>query len=338
MLGCPNKNKEISIIFYMTKYGWTMLEKDIREKHGLLKRHYHETFIEDHFLGVGGCRLRYIKPRKISSSNGLLILGGRTEYIEKYQELFFDLRALDFSLYSYDHRGQGLSQRLLNNSHKGHVNSFSDYVTDLKNFIESVMAVKHQCIIVLGFSMGGAITTLCVLDYPDLIHGAILCCPMFAINTFPLSQTLVGWFAEKAVLLGMGDNYVPGGKGYNFKPRFAFNLYSSSLPRFTFTRNMVQDNPQLALGSPTIRWLFEAAQISQRLLKGAEKISIPILLLQSGRDKLVRNNMHIEFCKRAVECEIHPIAGARHELLIERDELRNQALQHITDFLQKQLH
>ncbi len=315
-----------------------MLEQNIGEKHGLLANHYHGTFVEDHFHGVDGCRLRFIRPKKITSTTGLLILGGRTECIEKYQELFYDLRTFDCSLYSYDHRGQGLSQRLLKNPHKGHVNSFSDYVDDLKNFIGFVMAVKHQRIIVLGFSMGGAITTLCALEYPDLIDAAILCCPMFAINTFPLPQVLVGWLTDKAITLGMGDNYVPGGKGYNFKPRFVFNLYTSSLPRFTFTRNMVQDNPQLALGSPTIRWLFEAAQISQRLLKGAEKISIPILLLQSGRDKLVRNNMHIEFCKRAVECEIHPIAGARHELLIERDELRNQALQHITDFLQKQLH
>ncbi len=244
-----------------------MLEKDLREKNGLLKRHYNETFVEDYFHGIDGCLLRYIRPIKATSPTGLLILGGRTECIEKYQELFYDLRSFDCSLYSYDHRGQGLSQRLLKNPHKGHVNSFSDYVDDLKNFIGSVMAVKHQRIIVLGFSMGGAITTLGSLDYPDLIDAAILCCPMFAINTFSLPQALVGWLAEKAISLGMGENYVPGGKGYNFKPRFTFNLYTSSLPRFVFTRNIMHDNPQLALGSPTIHWLFEATRISGRLLK-----------------------------------------------------------------------
>ena len=42
-----------------------------------------------------------------------MVVNGRTEYAEKYAELFYDLKDLGFSLYIYDHRGQGLSSRLL---------------------------------------------------------------------------------------------------------------------------------------------------------------------------------------------------------------------------------
>lgn len=314
-----------------------MNEQSIEQEPRLLANYLQEQFEEKYFRGVDGCRLRYIRQRKRTSPNGLLILGGRTEFIEKYTELFYDLRRIDCSIYSYDHRGQGLSERLLKNSHKGHVAKFSDYITDLKIFIDLVIAGQHQRIIVLGFSMGGAITALYTLNHTDVIDAAILCCPMFAINTSPLPQAVVGWFAENAVSLGFGENYVPGGKGYTFKTKFAGNLYTSSADRFAFSRKMVQAVPELALGSPTLNWLSEAMLQTKPILARANEISLPVLLLQSSRDRMVRNQAHREFYSRVKRCEFHTVAGARHELLIERDELRNKAMAYITSFVQQHI-
>ena len=314
-----------------------MNEQSIEQDYRLFTNHYQDQFEEKFFSGVDGCRLRYIQQRKRTSPNGLLIIGGRTEYIEKYVELYYDLRMIDCSIYGYDHRGQGLSQRLLKNSHKGHVANFSDYVADLKIFIDSVIAEQHQRIIVLGFSMGGAITALHILNHPNIIDAAILCCPMFAINTFPLSQAIVGWFAEKAVSLGFGENYVPGGKGYTFNSKFAGNLHTSSANRFAIDKKMVCRVPELAVGSPTLNWLNQAILHTKPILARADEIKIPLLLIQSSRDRLVRNLAHREFCSRTSMCELHTIAGARHEILVERDELREKAMAYITSFVQQHI-
>jgi len=314
-----------------------MKEQHLRKNPTLLTRHYEEVFVEQRFRGVNGCLLRYIRQREITSPNGLLILGGRTEFVEKYQELFYDLSSLNCSIYSYDHRGQGMSTRLLANSQKGYVNHFPDYVSDLKNFIENVMAGHHQRIVVLGFSMGGAVTTLLARVNPGFIDAAILCCPMFTINTFPLSPSLVGWIAQKAVSWGWGERFATGGRGYNFKAKFKNNPYTSSTTRFALTQALVRENPRLALGSPTYSWLHEAMVHTKHVFRRTADITIPILLLQSGNDTLVQNSAHRKFCKMVPNCKLYTVDGSRHELLMERDELREQALGYITKFIRQQI-
>lgn len=64
----------------------------------------------------------------------IVICPGRIESYVKYAELAYDLVHTGFDVLIIDHRGQGLSGRMLSDTHRGHVDNFSDYVDDLYVF------------------------------------------------------------------------------------------------------------------------------------------------------------------------------------------------------------
>src|SRR3954470_18340201 len=68
----------------------------------------------------------------------VVLLQGRAEYIEKYFETVRDLRARGFAVATFDWRGQGLSDRALEDRQKGHIRNFSEYATDLRAVMEQV--------------------------------------------------------------------------------------------------------------------------------------------------------------------------------------------------------
>src|SRR5580700_1772349 len=86
------------------------------------------------------------------------IFQGRGEWIEKYFETVRDLRARGFAVATLDWRGQGLSERMLSDRHKGYVRRFADYDTDLETFMREI--VLPDCpppLFALGHSTGATI-------------------------------------------------------------------------------------------------------------------------------------------------------------------------------------
>jgi lysophospholipase len=61
----------------------------------------------------------------------VLILPGRTEYAEKYARVAAALEDMGLGSLVVDFRGQGLSDRLLDDARPGHIESFADYQHDL---------------------------------------------------------------------------------------------------------------------------------------------------------------------------------------------------------------
>ena len=77
-----------------------------------------------------GVNLRYARfpPNRSPVRGTIIVVHGRTEFIEKYFETVNDLRRRGFAVLVFDARGQGGSDRLLTNRRKGHVRDFADYV------------------------------------------------------------------------------------------------------------------------------------------------------------------------------------------------------------------
>ena len=74
----------------------------------------------------------------------IVVVNGQSEPWLKYGEVFYDLYQKGYSVYSYDHRGQGLSPHLgANNSQIGHVDHFLHFPLDLNEFMEKVIKPVH---------------------------------------------------------------------------------------------------------------------------------------------------------------------------------------------------
>ena len=136
----------------------------------------------------------------------VLILGGRTEFVEKYAETFIDLQRRGFAVVTHDWRGQGLSGRLLANPHKGHVGAYEDYIADLDTVIDArIPADQHGHIIVLAHSMGGHVALRYLHDRPGLIERAVLSAPMVDIFDHFAARLFATGLARAAIALGLSD-------------------------------------------------------------------------------------------------------------------------------------
>ena len=97
------------------------------------------------YRGAGGLRLRAGFWQPAGEARGTVILSpGRTEPIEKYYEVIGDFLRRGFCVLAHDWRGQGLSERALPNSRKGHVHDFSGYDRDLESFVKEIVLPRED--------------------------------------------------------------------------------------------------------------------------------------------------------------------------------------------------
>ena len=83
----------------------------------------------------------------------MVIAHGLGEHSGRYGNIINELKGSNVSVYALDHRGHGKSGGKI-----GHVESFMDYVYDLKIFIDLIKEdINDNRLILLGHSMGGVI-------------------------------------------------------------------------------------------------------------------------------------------------------------------------------------
>ncbi|HFU74579.1 MAG TPA: hypothetical protein ENK65_03400, partial [Helicobacteraceae bacterium] len=81
-----------------------------------------------------------------------------------------------------------------------------------------------------------------------------------------------------------------------------------------------------------------ACKASQEVVKDANKIEVPFLLLQAGDDTIVNPEPQEAQCKAAGKfCSGYLVEGAYHELLVESDRYRVPALTAILNFFRANL-
>jgi lysophospholipase len=254
----------------------------------------------------------------------VVLLQGRTEFIEKYFETIRDLRSRGFAVVAFDWRGQGLSDRIIGDPNKGHVRSFSDYAIDLKVIMEQV--VLPDCpppIFALGHSMGGAIVIRTCHDGERWFERIVLCAPLIALpgawtNRFgaPVLRCMR--------LMGGGSAYAHRETAIDMN--FATNRLTSDPVRHARNIGVLQDEPALGLGAPTIAWADEALRLMKAFAKPAYVATIrqPILMIAAGNDEIVSVKAIETFAVNLLAGRQLIIPGAKHEILQEQDRYRSQ--------------
>lgn len=279
----------------------------------------------DHFQTSDGLQIRWgCRPPPPAGSRGtVVLLNGRTEYLEKYGETVIDLNRRGWAVYSLDWRGQGLSDRLTANRLKGHVGRFRDYLDDLEQFVERVQ--HHSAarpLILMGHSMGGHIGLRFLRERRHPFVGAVLTSPMLDIQLPAVPERLLRGYVKTAVRLGFDQAFAPGGAAYEYKDRiFANNPLTSDPERFQRRLAEIDANPRLALGGVTYGWLHAAFNSIDHVAASgfARGLALPLLIVRANEDRIVSRSAQTLFARQAPDCRLVDIPGAQHELLMEAD-------------------
>ena len=266
------------------------------------------------------------KPRRPRGT--FILLPGRREFVEKHVETIIDLLNRGFAVYAMDWRGQGLSTRILPDRQKGYIRSFDDYLNDLHLFVETIVRPRApEPYFILAHSMGGHIALRYLHDHPDVIERAVVTAPMIDIGPGPFLHAILSSGIAMVSWLGGAKSYAPGQKGFDpHAVKFAGNPLTSDPGRFHIETGWAASNPDLGLGGPTYGWLHAALKSIRTLNRRGypERIRAPVLMIQSGNDQIVRNDAQDKLAARMPRAQVVRIGSARHEILHERDELRNE--------------
>ncbi len=295
------------------------------------------------FVDVGdGVTLRLGHwPGPQAARGSVLLLQGRTEFLEKYEETARDLIARRFHVFAFDWRGQGLSSRLLDNRLKGHVGRFEDYLHDLRGALAWMEgAGAAQPIWVLAHSVGAHLalrylTAQGAEDGPRIAAGVLLA-PMLGLGQSRTQAALMAVIARSAAGLGLSRTYAIGQADRGITDLgFDGNPLTTDRNRFEEHRRYLEVMPDVRLGGVTWGWL-DAAMRSIRHLNGpdlAQRAVPPLLIAVAGGDRVVRNTAVSRVASRLPNARILHLAESAHEILRERDAIRAQCWRAVDDFL-----
>jgi len=257
----------------------------------------------------------------------LLLLNGRSEYMEKYLEVIQELTARGLHVASFDWRGQGLSERLLAHPTKGYVDTFDDYMIDLEAVLGEVLPRCRGPLMLMAHSMGGHMALRYLHKRPGLVAKTILCAPMLDITTAPMPKYLARLFSRWLRSSGLARAKIAGADHFDpYGHCFEHNRITSDRKRYEQIRETIAGNPRLVATHVTNGWLaaaFDSIDILHR--PGfSSGIHTPLLVVMAGRDQIVVNQATRKFTAHLPYCNTIVIQDSRHEILQEQDALRSQ--------------
>jgi lysophospholipase len=268
-----------------------------------------------------------VRPR-----GALLFLGGRGDFVEKYLEGYAHFRRGGWRVHGFDWRGQGESGRLSGDPTLGHADDFSVLVDDLAAVVRDVRAGTEGPLVAIGHSMGGHLLLRYLARAEPLVDAAVLVAPMLGFaNAPPPAVARLVAMAACAIGRARKPAWRAGERPGDTRRQASL---TSSRERYGDEMWWRAANPALALGPPSWGWL-RAALASNAVLdrRGAlERVRVPILLLEAGRDRLVSGAAIARAAARLPDARLVTLAESAHEVLRESDPVRDRALGLIDGF------
>lgn len=283
----------------------------------------------DHVV-VDGMRVRvaHHHPGGAGESGTVVLLTGRAEFIEKYHDAVGELAARGFAAVIFEWRGQGGSDRFLAHRHRGHVRKMEDYLADLDAVVE---ALEHKRLprpfLMLGHSMGGHVGLRYLRERPGHFAAAVMSAPMFGINLRPYPEPVARFLCELAIGMGAASRYAPGQRDFDLaRLVYETNQQTSCPVRYGGFRELLELNPELALGGVTFGWLRESLRsIALTRRPGyVEDIRAPVLVCQAARETIVCNRAQGLIARRLPAGRLLVFEDAMHELMLEREPIRSR--------------
>ena len=265
-----------------------------------------------------------------SPSAIVVCLPGLGEFCEKYFEFAHEVLAQGMGLAVVDWPGQGLSTRYVkDHPRRRHAEAFDDYAALLESLVGPLKEAHPDVpLIMMAHSMGGAIGLLALRNYPKLFAGAFFSAPMAgmrATSFLPqfISLPVINFFHHH-----MPESYAFGQQDWpeSSSRRLGQQLLSSDEERGLVHDLWCQAHPELRVGGVTWGWLNQAYHACMSF-EVRPLVDIPVVCTLASREVLVDNDAAKRVFGKMPGAEVFTIDGAFHEILMERDDLRNQVLE-----------
>lgn len=282
----------------------------------------------DHAVMADGTRIRFARFRPDAPIARTLLLPGFTEFIEKHLETIAELLERGHEVLCLDWRGQGLSDRALDDRHRGYVVSMDLFLSDLREILGLTGFARDRGALdynVIGHSMGGHLALRAAAEIDTSIERIAVLAPMVDIQTGAFPRWLSPVLARAAVVAGLSRAYPPGAGGYVEKTSlFEGNFLTNDAARFRRTHAFIERDPRLALGNPTFGWIDAAFKSINRLaqLVRQGRITQPVLIFRAGDERIVSNPAQEALRAALPDARLIDIDAAKHEILNETDAVR----------------
>ena len=267
----------------------------------------------------------------------LLMLGGRGDMIEKYLEVIDHWARQGWAVTAFDWRGQGGSGRLSSDPLCGHIDDFALWIADLGAFVADWRAQGTGPCVIVAHSMGGHLLLRALAEGMDPPDAAVAVAPMMGVHTAPLPRWLAVLIARSMCAFGFSDRQAWTQKENSQRQRAMRQKRLTHDPERYADELWWRDHSRdVALGSPSWRWVLEALQSTFALEKGGKlgRIAVPLLILATSADRLVSTPAIRRIAARIRGARLHVYGPeAAHEILREIDPVRLDALRRIDAFL-----
>lgn len=269
----------------------------------------------------------------VDEARGTIVLvTGWSEFIEKYFETIRDFHARRLNVAMIDWRGQGLSDRASARAQKwrGYFDLLSN---DLRDFFEGHVRPRFGGpYFLMTHSMGGLPALLLLASGFDGFSRAVLCAPMTRL--FPEAQNkVIGFAAAAASAIGFARAETARSKDH--AEIFDGNIFTSDKTRHARFRDLKLAEPKAASTTPTYGWVNDAMKASARIhMPGAfDQLKIPVLIVTAGNEQQIDGADHETIAASSEKISLTTIPGALHEIMMERDSIRDLYFKAVDDFI-----
>ena len=224
--------------------------------------------LEGFFNGVRDHRIYYqlwlpeTEPKAV-----LLVVHGLAEHGGRYMNLVNHFLPLGYAVYAVDHLGHGRSEGA-----RVYVEQFADYTDTLVTFREMIRGwQKGKPVFLVGHSMGGLIGALYLLSHQNELAGAVLSAPAVKPPDDISPVTIFAGTVLSALIPRLG----------------LIQLEAEGVSRDPAVVQAYETDPLVYRGKVTARLGAEMINAMKQVVAEASRISLPLLILQGGADRLV---------------------------------------------------
>jgi len=268
-------------------------------------------------IGKDGYEI-FFQSWSVKKPEGVLVIAhGLGEHSGRYVNLINALKGKGIDVYALDHRGHGKSA-----GKRGHVNSFSEYVDDLKIFI-NIVKNNHPGLplILLGHSMGGVIAFSYALSHQQDLDALILSSAGLIPTVEPPAMK-----AKMAMFL---SRILPSVAVSNELDAEQISHDRKAIDAYI--------NDPLVHDRITFRWFSEFIAEEQKCMDHAADLKMPLLVFHGTDDRICDFSGSILTHEKASSKDktIHLFEGLYHETMNEVEHERAKVLETVSAWILK---